>query len=344
MDEFSPDVLCEEDSPLKARKLLLECELLITGVRDFDLMEERVRSGNFVVYQSERWFKPESLLSFGRSESAGKGLWVCGFLKMIFPFAIRRAIKIMRLFKSENFLYLPIGIHAARDMARLCGLMNGDLRCLFCAPELRCEKRPFGKIELRGKGDGSRYCLDKMRMWGYFVAPGQGVCGRVHSGAANKTRILWVGRMLGWKRVDTIIKAVGGLEEFELDIVGAGPEEAALRKMAAQYANIHFKGMVPIDEIRRLMQQHDVYVLSSNEFEGWGAVVNEAMEEGMDVVGTYEAGASVTILPVSNLFHEGDWLGLRTILSKPIAPSERSQWTAYNAARCLRFPLVGGKK
>ena len=59
-------------------------------------------------------------------------------------------------------------------MARLCGLMHGDLRCLFRAPKLDFERRPGGRVWLSGgvKSGGVeelRSCIEKMRMWGYFV-------------------------------------------------------------------------------------------------------------------------------------------------------------------------------
>lgn len=335
LDELIATPVCEEDVRSKARKMMVECAGLILGVRDFDLMERRVRDGRFTAYQSERWFKPESLFALGRSESTGHVAWVGGFWKMLFPFAVRRARRIMQLFKSDKFLYLPIGIHAARDMARLCGLMNGDLRCLFRAPALEFERRPFGRIWLRDGGDASRYCLERMRMWGYFVAPsrtGQCVARTIGS---KVIKVLWVGRMLDLKNVDGIIRAVGGDSRFVLDVYGAGPAEAKLRNLAFKYKNVNFGKMVPLDEIRALMRRHDVYVLSSNGFEGWGAVVNEALEEGMKVVGTYEAGASATMLPEPNLFHSGDWKMLRKILSCSINGEGVGCWTAQYAAEQL---------
>lgn len=335
LDDLVATAVCEEDDLSKARRMLAESEGLILGVRNFDLMERRVQDGRFTAYQSERWFKPESLLALGKSESVGRGVWISGFWKMLLPFAIRRAIRIMRLFKSDKFLYLPIGIHAARDMARLCGLMNGDLRCLFRAPVLMFEKKPFGKIWLREGGDSSRYCLGKMRMWGYFVAPSRKRQCEARQIGRNVIRVLWVGRMLDLKNVDGIIRAVGGDSRFVLDVYGSGPVEAKLRKLASKYNNVNFGEMVPINEVRDLMRGHDIYVLASNEFDGWGAVVNEALEEGMKVVGTYEAGASATMLPESNLFHSGDWKMLRKILLHPIKDVGIESWTARCAAAKL---------
>ena len=87
------------------------------------------------------------------------------------------------------------------------------------------------------------------------------------------------------------------------------------------------------------MREHDVYVLSSNAYEGWGAVVSEALEEGMLTFGTYEAGSSATILPESHLFHAGDWRTLAELLRKAasgeLKPTGIGDWTAKFAASQL---------
>ena len=87
------------------------------------------------------------------------------------------------------------------------------------------------------------------------------------------------------------------------------------------------------------MRTHDVYVLSSNAEEGWGAALNEALEEGMLAFGTYEAGASAAMLPKSHLFHAGDWRVLSRLLLKAVNGDIKStgigDWTAKNAARKL---------
>ena len=70
----------------------------------------------------------------------------------------------------------------------------------------------------------------------------------------------------------------------------------------------------PIGRIREILRAHDVYVLASDASEGWGAALNEALEEGLHALGTYEAGSSATILHESDLFHAGDWRTLASLL------------------------------
>lgn len=324
--------------------VLSEADVLMSGVRAPNLFEKRAKEGKKTLYCSERWFKPP-----------------IGFLRVLVPLyfkMVRRIVKLLN--ESENFYYLPMGIHAARDMARLCGLMNGDWKCLFRSPKLDFERKPGGRIwvkdEPRNTQNTRKYCLDKMRMWGYFVEEGLGVRGQelggrlVTSGqslvdsekecGSEGVKVLWVGRLLDWKRVDTIIKAVGECsksKKITLDIYGLGPEEAKLKKHAEKYGDvIKFYPPVPISEVRKLMREHDVYVLSSNGYEGWGAVVSEALEEGMAVIGTYEAGSSATILPESNLFHAGDWRRLKILLEGNVEKVAIGAWTAKSAAEFFR--------
>jgi len=345
----------DENTP----ELLAADILYCGGLRPFGLFEKRLKNGKKTLYMTERWFKPP-----------------IGMLRLLHPRYFRYARRLAKMMDSPNFMVLPIGVHAAKDIARLCGLMHGDLRCLFRAPRLEFEKCPGGKIGVSSQGlvvseeslvASRRYCLDKMRMWGYFVASSQEL-GVRDEGLGNHSRlttnnyhlttkkVLWVGRLLKLKRVDTIIRAVGEISRAHtaskrlttndyqltttLDIYGTGPEENRLKKLAAKYGDVvKFHPPVPIDEVRKLMRDHDIYVLASNAYEGWGAVVSEALEEGMNVIGTYEAGASATILPKERLFHSGDCKALVAIIEKEckgaLPPCTIGNWTADKAAERL---------
>ena len=337
-----PWIISETDASQQCQGWLENCDLLMSGLRDIDLFERRAAKGLKSFYVSERWFKPS-----------------IGLLRIFVPSYFKMARRIVKLLnESENFYYLPMGIHAARDMVRLCGLMHGDWRCLFRAPKLDFERNPGGRIwvndESRNTQNTRKYCLDKMKMWGYFVEEGLGVRAqelvdsgkgedssefRVKECGSEGLKVLWVGRLLKLKRVDTIIKAVGECsrsKKITLDIYGLGPEERKLKKLAAKYGDvIKFYPPVAINEVRKLMGEHDVYVLSSNAYEGWGAVVSEALEEGMAVIGTYEAGSSATILPESNLFYAGDWRRLQKLLQNNILKVDIGLWSAKNAADAL---------
>lgn len=324
---------------------LQEAEAVLSGHRAFELFERRNADSKLTFYASERWFKPP-----------------LGILRVFAPSYFRMVRRFLRALKAPTMLLLPMGIHAARDFARLMGLFSGDLRCLFRAPKMAFESRPGGAVvplkqavtvgvlDAEAIAFAKRYGFvqipeahwgkvkpvgpyAKMCLWGYFVAPGEG---RPTRRTGGPLRVLWVGRMLDWKRVDTLVKAVKGLPNVTLDLYGHGPEEENLKRLAEGCNAIRFHDFVPVEQVRELMRSHDVYVLSSDGGEGWGAVVSEALEEGMVVVGTAEAGASATMLPPERLYPAGDVAALRRILETLWPePGRIGTWTAENAADAL---------
>lgn len=303
------------------------------------------KRGKRILYASERWLKPP----FGAIR----------FFRRSF---VRRAMVFASLLRSySEFVYLPIGPHAAVDALKIAYYSKLDMIGGLRTRRITFEKRPMGRLNALGwNGD----FLDKMRMWGYYVEPSRKGASPVS--VANDTnqkvvRVLWVGRLLNLKRVDTIVRAVGeyanlkredaSLPEITLDIYGSGPAEISLKNLADKYgAVVDFHPPVPIAEVRRIMREHDIYVLASNGYEGWGAVVSEALEEGMTVLGTYEAGSSATILPEGNLFHVGDWRALQKMLAGISGRAKKyskncdcaSLWTAEAGAKALCEYLEAG--
>ena len=324
---------------------LQEAEVVLSGHRAFELFERRNGAGKLTFYASERWFKPP-----------------LGIFRVFVPSYFRMARRFLKILTAPTMLLLPMGIHAARDFARLMGLFSGDIWCLFHSPKVAFESRPGGAVvplkqavtvgvlDAEAIAFAKRYGFAqipethwgkvkpvgpyvKMCLWGYFVAPGEG---RPTRRTGGPLRVLWVGRMLDWKRVDTLVKAVKGLPNVALDLYGHGPEEENLKRLAEGCNAIRFHDFVPVEQVRELMRSHDVYVLSSDGGEGWGAVASEALEEGMVVVGTIEAGASATMLPPEHLYPAGEVAALRRILETLRPEVGRiGPWTAENAAETL---------
>lgn len=231
-----------------------------------------------------------------------------GWLRLLHPGYFKMVRRFVRLFDYPDFRYLPQGKWAERDMALLCRVMGRTM-----PPE-------------------------KVVPWGYFVEKGIGNREQGIGKDGRALRILWVGRMIGWKRVDTIIRAVKSLDptKFSLTLVGNGDKRDSLVRLAAGAPSITFEDSIPIAQIRDEMRANDVYVLSSNGEEGWGAALNEAMEEGMMTLGTFEAGSSSYMLPDSHKFHAGDWRRLADLLQQ-VADGKLNrvligEWSAERAA------------
>jgi len=301
-------IVCEMDDPVACRELLESCDVLMSGIRDFALFAKRAASGKKTIYSSERWFKPIHVAA---------GLYFPGFLRLLHPRYFSYARKMAALIRGDNqFFYYPMGVWAKRDMEWACKLFRVPRECV----------------------------RSKLHLWGYFVAPSAKklTTNNQQLTTARALRVLWVGRMIYCKRVDTLIRAVSSLPNVMLDIYGTGTMMEKWRGLTEKLCSggnsssaIMFHPQVPITEVRSLMRSHDLYVLASNGEEGWGAVVSEALEEGMRVIGTYESGASATLLPESNLYHAGDWRRLAQILSAEVPHVEIGQWSAKAAADCL---------
>lgn len=161
--------------------------------------------------------------------------------------------------------------------------------------------------------------LDKIADWGYYVKPSDALPAQ-SSRPHKPLRLLWAGRRLRLKRVEDIERAVSEL--------------ARLKRVELT----ELSGVAP-DEVRKAMREHDTFIMSSNGYEGWGAVVSEALEEGMNVIGTYEAGASSAMLPKERLYHAGDVKALERLIFKEmmreLPPCSIGEWTAKSAANRL---------
>ncbi len=115
-------------------------------------------------------------------------------------------------------------------------------------------------------------------------------------------KFLYVGRLLDWKRVKDIIKCCKKLKSknilFELNIVGDGPERKKLEKMCAVYGldTVCFLGAKQSNEVFELMEQSNALFISSNRFEGWGAVVNEAMHNACPIIASNACGSTAYLI------------------------------------------------
>ncbi|MFQ5533346.1 MAG: glycosyltransferase family 4 protein [Sphingomonadales bacterium] len=115
----------------------------------------------------------------------------------------------------------------------------------------------------------------------------------------TRPTLLSVGLLIARKGHDLVIRALCELPEFDLLIVGEGPEQAALIALAAKLGvseRVRFLGRVPHDQLREIYSAADIVVLASSR-EGWANVLLEAMACGTPVAasnvwGTPEVVAS----------------------------------------------------
>lgn len=116
--------------------------------------------------------------------------------------------------------------------------------------------------------------------------------------SADEFRFMFVGQFIERKRVGLLIEALSLIAErsFSLTLVGSGPLEAALRAEAARLlpGRAQWLGRQPIDRIPALMASADCLVLPSR-YDGWGAVVSEALMAGTPVICSDTCGSAAVV-------------------------------------------------
>lgn len=114
----------------------------------------------------------------------------------------------------------------------------------------------------------------------------------------QEASILWVGRLIKLKHPEEVIALAEKLKQsgykFNLTIIGEGPMESTLVRMIGQKGLadcVTLHSFVPSAEVRKYMEQADIYLFTSDRNEGWGAVLNESMNSACAVVACREIGS-----------------------------------------------------
>ncbi len=195
----------------------------------------------------------------------------------------------------------------------------------------------------------------KMLKWGYFPEVSADASKKIEK---EQGKCVWVGRFLEWKHPDDAINAVIRLKNngynVSLDLIGTGkllPKLEQIVKNAGADGYIKFLGSQPYDNVREYMRRSQIFLFNSDYNEGWGAVINEAMDSGCAIVASHAAG-SVPFL-IKNyenglIYRFGDqeqlYECIEKLLSDPSLSSRLSdsarkttaeEWNAHNATRKL---------
>lgn len=149
--------------------------------------------------------------------------------------------------------------------------------------------------------DYSKFGLFKDRFfkWGYFPE-----CKRYDSVESLmerklKNEILWCGRFIDWKHPDDVLKVAEKLKNagksFHINLIGTGDMDNELKAMSKRLGLsdcVTFLGSVSSEKVREYMERASVYLFTSDRKEGWGAVLNEAMNSACAVVASNAAGST----------------------------------------------------
>ncbi len=137
----------------------------------------------------------------------------------------------------------------------------------------------------------------------------------------GRFHILFVGQIIERKRLDLLIDAVALMddENIVLDIVGTGP----LERQSRQYAEtklgkrVTWHGRQMMSDIPGFMLAADCLVLPSN-FDGWGAVVSEAIIAGTPAICSDSCGVAHIVRASGDggVFATGQAVALRLELER----------------------------
>lgn len=198
--------------------------------------------------------------------------------------------------------------------------------------------------------------INKTYKWGYFpeVKKYEDVDQLIESKKENS--LLWVARFIDWKHPEIPIQIVKRLQDdgynVHLSMIGNGVLENDLReniKKIGAEKYIDLLGAMSPEEVRKYMEQAQIFLFTSDRNEGWGAVLNEAMNSACAVVASHAIGSAPFLISDKEngcIYKDGDWDDLykkvkwlldnpkqRVALGKKAYQTMVQQWNAEIAAR-----------
>lgn len=208
-----------------------------------------------------------------------------GSLHRFFPTSAWKIYNGYTRYRNKNFYILCASAYAADDFS-LCGF-----------PRAKCLK------------------------WGYFPKFKEYDEKKERN---DKLKLLWCGRMIWWKHPEHAVEVARMLKEravdFEMLIIGNGEKKSVVESLIRKYqlgSNIKLCDFMSPDEIRTNMEKSDIYLFTSGREEGWGAVLNEAMNSRCAIIANIHAGSTTYLLDKeSGCFYDGSLQGLSAALER----------------------------
>jgi rhamnosyl/mannosyltransferase len=159
----------------------------------------------------------------------------------------------------------------------------------------------------------------KVQVLPYGVSPrlapsaSSGSGGAASHPAGGPLQLLFVGRLVYYKGIDVLLKALSMAPEANLRIVGDGTDRNRLEALSVQLgvaSRTQFLGPIPDDELLKAFADADVFVLPSiSRAEAFGLAMAEAMANGMPVIST-------------SLGTGTDWVNLDSVSGVVVQPGD----------------------
>lgn len=116
----------------------------------------------------------------------------------------------------------------------------------------------------------------------------------------NKFRFTFIGQLIKRKGIDTLIEVFSKLNSnnWNLNIIGNGILKNKINDTIINLKmtdRIHLLGVKSNHEAMRFLLEDTDYLILPSRFDGWGAVINEALARGVKVITNNKCGASCMI-------------------------------------------------
>lgn len=185
--------------------------------------------------------------------------------------------------------------------------------------------------------------------WGYFTPVGEYTkpeC--VRHGPVKYFRLVWAARLIGLKHPELVLRLAEKLKAagfwFEIKMLGDGPLkphlEEEIKKRCLENC-VSLLGVQPYSKVRECMREADIFLFTSDFNEGWGAVLNEAMDGGCACVASHAAGSTGFLIRHKEnglIYRDGDFENFYenvAILMKDDGFREKIAGNAYDTIREL---------
>ena len=146
---------------------------------------------------------------------------------------------------------------------------------------------------------------NKAFKWGYFPQTIHynnidSIIARKYSNrnTLGKVKICWAGRFIAWKHPEVMIEVARSLRNdnisFSMVLIGDGPLSADIELLTKKYKlidDVHLLGAMNPNNVRKEMEESDIFLFTSDRNEGWGAVLNEAMNSLCAVIANKAIGS-----------------------------------------------------
>ncbi len=138
--------------------------------------------------------------------------------------------------------------------------------------------------------------------WGYFPPLTSASLAELLQ-QKQENSIVWVARFIDWKHPECVVELGRYLKEqnvpFHIKMIGTGElleQTKAMIEACGLTDVMEVVGAMPPEQVRKEFEQAQIALLTSDRNEGWGAVVNEAMNSACAMVASDAIGSTTYLI------------------------------------------------